>query len=895
MTLQLKNLVYNVNCELINKLFSKQEEEKMIKEPQQETVNVDDMINTLVENGHTALDQLDNFDQEKIDHIVHQMAMAALDKHMLLAKLAYEETGRGVMEDKAVKNIYASEYIWHSIKNDKTVGIIKDDKERQLITVAEPLGVIAGITPVTNPTSTTIFKSLIAVKTRNPIIFAFHPQAQESCEAAAQILLDAAVEAGAPENIIQWVAHPSLDATTALINHDGIASVLATGGPGMVKAAYSTGKPALGVGPGNGPVYIEKTAHIKRAVNDILLSKTFDNGMICASENSAVVDDDIYDDVKNEFKAHNAFFVAKKDQKKLADAMFDAKRGGVKGPIAGMSAVKIAQLAGIKVPEDTKILVTEIKEVGPKEPLSREKLSPVLSMYHAKTQKEAFAICDALLHFGGLGHTAAIQSEDDDLILKYGLKMKASRVIVNTPSALGGIGNMYNEMIPSLTLGTGSWGKNSISHNVSSFDLLNVKTIAKRRNNMQWVKLPKVYFEKTSVRYLEDMEDVNKVMLITGPSMVKYGYADVVINELKRRANGDRIQYEIFSDVEPDPSTDTVERGLRQIREFQPDTIIALGGGSPLDAAKNMWLFYEHPEASFFGAKQKFLDIRKRTYKLECANKAKFVAIPTTSGTGSEVTPFAVITDSKTHVKYPLADYALTPDVAIVDSQFIETVPKRTIAESGLDVLTHATESFVSALASDYTKPWSLQAAKLVFDNLEASYNGDPHAREEMHNASTLAGMAFGNAFLGINHSIAHKLGGEFNLPHGLCIAITYPHVVAYNAKEPRKIQAWPKYEYFRANKDYADLARYVGVQGSTDEELIQGLIQKFIDLAHAVGIKLSLKDNGVKKADFDRALDEMAELAYEDQCTTANPKEPLIADLKEIMQQDFDGDGIEK
>ncbi len=868
----------------------------VVKAETKQENNVEDMINKLVSAGHVALDALDGFDQEKIDHIVHQMAMEALDHHMELAKLAVEETGRGVVEDKAVKNIYASEYIWHSIKNDKTVGIIKDDKERQLITVAEPLGVIAGITPVTNPTSTTIFKSLLAVKTRNPIIFAFHPQAQKCSVAAAKIVLKAAVEAGAPENIIQWIETPSLEATTGLINNDGVASVLATGGPGMVKAAYSTGKPALGVGPGNGPVYIEKTANIKRAVNDILLSKTFDNGMICASENSAVIDDEIFDAVTAEFKAHNAFFVAKKDQKALRDAMFDPKRGGVKGPIPGMSAYDIAKMAGITVPKETKILVTEISEVGPQELLSAEKLCPVLSIYHAKGQDNAFELCDALLHFGGLGHTAAIQSEDDDVIMKFGIQMKASRVIVNTPSALGGIGNMYNEMIPSLTLGTGSWGKNSISHNVSSFDLINVKTIAKRRNNMQWVKLPKVYFEKTSVRYLEDMEDVNKVMLITGPSMVKYGYADIVVNELKRRPNGDKIQYEIFSDIEPDPSTNTVTRGLNQIREFQPDTIIALGGGSPLDAAKAMWLFYEHPESSFFGAKQKFLDIRKRTYKLECANKAKFVAIPTTSGTGSEVTPFAVITDSDTHVKYPLADYALTPDVAIVDSQFIQTVPKKTIAESGLDVLAHATESFVSALASDYTRPLSMQAAKLVFDNLEASYNGDAHAREEMHNASTLAGMAFGNAFLGINHSVAHKLGGEFGLAHGLCIAITYPHIIRYNASEPQKFQAWPKYEYFRANKDYADLARYVGVNGSTDEELIEGLIQKFIKLAHAVGIKLSLKANGVKKADFDKAIDNgMAELAYEDQCTTANPKEPLIADLKQIMIDDFDGKGVEK
>lgn len=867
----------------------------MIKEPNSKEVDVTAMIDELVAKGHVALDKMEDFDQEKIDNIVHHMAMTALDQHMHLAKMAWKETGRGVMEDKAIKNMYASEEIWHSIKDLRTVGIIKDDRERQLITVAEPLGVIAGITPVTNPTSTTIFKSLIAVKTRNPIIFAFHPQAQKSSAEAARVLRDAAIDAGAPKDIIQWIETPSLEATTAIINHDGIASILATGGPGMVKAAYSSGKPALGVGPGNGPVYVEKTAHIKRAVNDIIMSKTFDNGMICATENSAVIDDVIYDKVMKEMTDHKAFVIAKKDHKKLADAMFDEKRGGVKGPIAGMSAIAIAKLAGIKVPDDTKVLVAEVTEVGPQEPLSREKLSPVLSVYRAKTQEDAIKICEALLDFGGLGHTAAIQSEDDELITRFGVRVKASRVIVNTPSSLGGIGNLYNEMVPSFTLGTGSWGKNSISHNVSAFDLINVKTIAKRRNNMQWVKLPKVYFEKTSVRYLEDMPGVKKVMLITGPSMVKYGYADIVVNELKRRPNGDKIQYEIFSDIEPDPSTDTVQRGLNQIREFEPDTIIALGGGSPLDAAKGMWLFYEHPEADFFGAKQKFLDIRKRTYKLGTPNKAQFVAIPSTSGTGSEVTPFSVITDSKTHVKYPLADYALTPDVAIVDPQFVETVPKKTIAESGLDVLAHATESFVSALASDYTRPWSLQAAKLVFDNLEASYNGDQEAKANMHNASTLAGMAFGNAFLGINHAIAHKLGGEFGLAHGRCIAITFPHVVRYNASEPKKMNPWPKYEYFRANDDYADLARYVGVQGNTNEELIEGFIDKFIKLAHAVDIPLSLKANGVKKADFDKVVDEMAELAYEDQTTTANPVEPLIADLKQIMIDEYDGKNVEK
>ncbi|MDT6981593.1 bifunctional acetaldehyde-CoA/alcohol dehydrogenase [Levilactobacillus zymae] len=856
------------------------------------TETVDQMIDRLVTKAHTALCAMDDFTQEKVDHIVHQMAIAGLDHHMELAKAAYEETGRGNVEDKAVKNMFATEEIWHSIKNDKTVGIIKDDHERQLITVAEPLGIIAGVTPVTNPTSTALFKSLIAVKTRNPIIFAFHPQAQKSSVMAAKVVRDAAVAAGAPEGVIQWIDKPSLEATTALMNHPKVASVLATGGPGMVKAAYSTGKPALGVGPGNGPAYIEKTANIKRAVYDIVLSKTFDNGMVCASENSAIIDTEIYNDVKKEMQARGVYFIKKADHKALADAMFRPE-GGVKGPIAGMSAIKIADLAGIKVPANTKVLAAEVTGIGPKEPLSAEKLSPVLSVYKATSHEDAFKKADALLHFGGLGHTASIHTQDDDLATDYGIKMKASRVLVNTPSAVGGIGNLYNEMIPSLTLGTGSWGKNSVSHNVSSFDLLNIKTIAKRRNNMQWIKLPRVYFEKTSVRYLDDMPGIKRVFLVTSPSMVQLGYVDTVLNELKRRPDG--IEYSLFSDVEPDPTTDTVNRGVAQMRTFKPDTIIALGGGSPIDAAKNMWLFYEDPSASFFGAKQKFLDIRKRTYRFKKPSKAQFVAIPTTSGTGSEVTPFSVITDSKTHVKYPLADYALTPDVAIVDSQFIETVPKKTVAYSGLDVLTHAIESYVSNMASDYTRPWSLQAIKLVMNNLTDSYNGDVHARAEMHNASTLAGMAFANAFLGITHSVAHKLGGEFGLTHGLAIAITLPHVIRYNFKEPTKLSMWPKYEYFRADEDYAEIARFLGLPGTTKEELKEALVKKIIDLAHSVNVTLSLKANGVDKAHFDKVVDHLSELAFEDQCTTANPKEPLIADLKQIMIDEYDGKGVEK
>lgn len=859
-----------------------------------EKTSVDDMINGLVANAVSALEEMDSFDQAKVDYITHQMVMAGLDQHMELAIMAANETGRGVAEDKAVKNIFATEEVWHHIRNHKTVGIIEDDTERQLVKVAEPLGVLAGITPVTNPTSTTLFKSIISMKTRNPIIFSFHPQAMKSSIAAARVVRDAAIAAGAPAGIIQWIEEPSLEATTKLINHPDVASTLATGGPGMVKAAYSTGKPALGVGPGNGPVYIEKHANILRAVNDIVLSKTFDNGMICATENSAVIDDDIYDDIKEQFVKNGVYFIKPEDKAALAEAMFDAKRGGVKGPIAGKSAKQIAELAGIEVPANTKVLAAEMsnEEIGPKFPLSGEKLSPVLSVYRVSGHEEGFAICEALLNYGGLGHTVGIQTQDDDLAVEFGRKMKASRVIVNSPAGFGGIGNLYNQMTPSMTLGTGSWGANSISHNVTDYDLLNIKTIAKRRNNMQWIKLPRVYFEKTSVRYLDDMPGINKVFIVTSPSMVELGFVDIVLDELKRRSN--EVQYSLFSNVEPDPTTDTVNKGVAQMRAFEPDTIIALGGGSPLDAAKNMWLFYEDPEASFFGAKQKFLDIRKRAYRFKKPKKAQMIAIPTTSGTGSEVTPFAVITDSKTHVKYPLADYSLTPDVAIIDPQFVETVPKGTVAASGLDVLCHGIESFVSTMASDYTRPLSLQAIKLVFENLTASYNGDTEARAEMHNAATLAGMAFGNAFLGINHSIAHKLGGEFGLTHGIAIAITMPHVIRYNFELPEKIAVWPKYEYFRADKDYAEIARYFGLKGETDAELKEALVQRIIELAHSVGVSLSLKDWGVDKKHFDETVDKLAELAYEDQCTTANPKEPLMADLKQIMIDEYEGTGVE-
>ncbi|WP_139693677.1 bifunctional acetaldehyde-CoA/alcohol dehydrogenase [Sporolactobacillus terrae] len=850
-------------------------------------------IDGLVQKSKTALNTLADFDQESVDKVCEAMAIAALDNHMKLAKMAVEETGRGVVEDKAVKNIYASEYIWSKIRHDKTVGVIEEDDQEQIVKIAEPVGVIAGVTPVTNPTSTVVFKALIALKTRNTIIFGFHPQAQKACVETAKIIAKAAVEAGAPENAIQWIDKPSIQATGALMNHPDVATVLATGGPGMVKAAYSTGKPALGVGPGNGPAYIEKTADIKQAVNDITLSKTFDNGMICASENSVIVDEAIYEAVKAEFKRLGSVVLDKKNNDALGEAMMDPKRGSVRGPIAGKSAYQIAKLAGIEVPKETKVLIAEIDGVGPDEPLSREKLSPVLSMYRAKDHDHAFKIAKALLDFGGAGHTAAVHTKDQELIKQYSLKMNACRIIVNSPSALGGLGNMYNNMVPSLTLGTGSYGQNSISHNVSDFDLLNIKVVAKRRNNMQWVKLPpKIYFERNSLRYLKEMTGMKRVFLVCDPGMVKFGYAGRVVAMLNTRS--DKPAIEIFSQVEPDPTTDTVDRGVAAMKQFQPDTIIALGGGSAMDAAKGMWLFYERPDASFIGAKQKFHDIRKRTYKVPELKKVKYIGIPTTSGTGSEVTPYAVITDSKTHVKYPITDYAMQPDIAIVDPQFVETLPKRTVAWTGLDVLTHAVESYVSVYASDYTRGWSLQAIKLVFDNLRASFAGDQTARENMHNASTIAGMAFANAFLGINHSLAHKLGGEFGLPHGLAIAIAFAPVVRYNAKIPKKLAIWPKYSRFTADEDYAAIARFLGFEGNTTEELKESFVKAFIKLAHDCDVNLSLKANGVDKKHFDESVDKLAELAYEDQCTGTNPKEPLISELKQILEDAYEGVGTE-
>ncbi|MBP1046909.1 bifunctional acetaldehyde-CoA/alcohol dehydrogenase [Enterococcus sp. BWM-S5] len=863
---------------------------KTKKKEETKALDVQTMIDELAAKANVALKEMESFDQEKVDHIVHEMAMAALDQHMPLAKMAVEETGRGIVEDKAIKNMYASEYIWNSIKHNKTVGVISNDEQTGLIEIAGPVGVVCGVTPTTNPTSTTIFKAMIALKTGNPIVFAFHPSAQKCSAEAARIVRDAAIAAGAPENCVQWIEQPSIDATSMLMNHPGVAIVLATGGPGMVKSAYSTGKPALGVGAGNVPAYIEKSAKIKRAVNDLIVSKSFDNGMICASEQAVIVDKDVYAAVKAEFEAHQVYFVKPNELQKLEDAVMNEGKYAVNPAIVGYSAEHIAKLAGIKVPAGTKILVAELEGAGPEYPLSREKLSPVLAMMKAKDSAHAFDLCEAMLELGGLGHTAVIHTEDEDLQIKFGIRMKACRVLVNSPSAEGGIGNIYNEMIPSLTLGCGSYGKNSVSKNVSAINLINIKTVAKRRNNMQWFKLPpKIFFEKNSLQYLQKMENVERVMIVCDPGMVQFGYADTVRKELQKRKND--VKIEVFSDVEPNPSTNTVYAGTKVMADFKPDTIIALGGGSAMDAAKGMWMFYEHPDTSFFGAKQKFLDIRKRTYKIDKPEKTQFVCIPTTSGTGSEVTPFAVITDSDTHVKYPLADYALTPDVAIVDPQFVMSVPASVTADTGMDVLTHAIESYVSVMASDYTRGLSLQAIKITFDYLEKSVKTpDMESREKMHNASTMAGMAFANAFLGICHSVAHKIGGEYGIPHGRTNAILLPHIIRYNAKDPSKHAMFPKYDYFRADTDYADIAKFLGLKGKNTAELVDALVKAVADLGTAVGIDMSLKAQGVTKETLDSTVDRMAELAYEDQCTTANPKEPLISELKQIIIDAYNG-----
>ena len=859
------------------------------KKQKEETVQ--DAIDALVLNAKRSLDEMYTLDQVQIDHIVQQMALAALDQHMPLAKLAVEETGRGIYEDKIIKNLFASEYVYHSIKNDKTIGVINENVHEGTVEIAEPVGVIAGVTPVTNPTSTTIFKSIISIKTGNPIIFAFHPSAQKSSSAAARTVYEAAVKAGAPKHCIQWIEKPSVEATQTLMKHNGVATILATGGQGMVKSAYSSGKPALGVGAGNVPCYIEKTANLKRAVNDLILSKTFDNGMICASEQAVIIDKEIYETVKKEMIEADCHFLTKDERLKVEQLMV-SETNQLNPDIVGRSAFQIAQMAGVKVPEQTKILLAEYAGVGPEYPLSREKLSPVLAAYKVSSSKEGIQRAAEMLAYGGLGHSAVIHSHNDAVISEFDRRMKAGRLIVNAPSSQGAIGDIYNAYIPSLTLGCGSYGGNSVSSNVSTMHLINVKKRASRTNNMQWFKIPpKVYFERNSVQYLAKMPNIKKAFIVTDPMMVELGYVDRVLYHLRNRT--DYVHCEIFSDVEPDPSKETVLKGAEAMAAFQPDVIIALGGGSPMDAAKGMWLFYEHPDTDFNGIKQKFMDIRKRVYKYPTlGGKAQFVAIPTTSGTGSEVTSFAVITDTETNIKYPLADYELTPDVAIIDPQFVMSVPQVVTADTGMDVLTHAIEAYVSNMANDYTDGLAIKAIQLVFEYLPKAYRdgSDELAREKMHNASTIAGMAFANAFLGINHSLAHKLGAQFHIAHGRANAILMPHVIRYNAKKPTKFVAFPKYEHFIADVRYAEIAKALNLPASTTEEGVESLINAIQNLAKELTIPMSIKENGVSEKEFEAVVDAMAERAFEDQCTTANPKLPLITELADVYRATFKG-----
>lgn len=854
-------------------------------------------VNQLVENGLKALEEFRQLNQEQVDYIVAKASVAALDKHGVLAMHAYEETGRGVFEDKATKNLFACEYVVNNMRHLKTAGVISEDNVTGITEIADPVGVVCGITPTTNPTSTTIFKALIALKTRNPIVFAFHPSAQQSSAHAAQVVYDAAVAAGAPKNCVQWIKTPSMEGTSALMKHPGIATILATGGNAMVEAAYSCGKPALGVGAGNVPAYVEKTAKLEQAVYDIVMSKSFDNGMICASEQAAIVDKEIYADFVKEMQSYGVYLVNKKEKVLLEKFIFgvdkakDENCAGAKlnAAVVGKPAAWIAEQAGFSVPPKTNILLAECAFVGEGEPLTREKLSPVLALLKSNSTEHGLELSEAMVNFYGLGHSAAIHTQNVELAKTFGERVKAIRVIWNSPSTFGGIGDVYNSFLPSLTLGCGSYGKNSVSNNVSAVNLINIKRVGRRRNNMQWFKVPsKIYFERDSIQYLKSMKDAEKVMIVTDRSMVDLGFVDRITDQLRQRRN--KVMIQLFTDVEPNPSLQTVQRGTELMRSFQPDTIIALGGGSPMDAAKVMWLFYEQPEVDFRDLVQKFMDIRKRAFKFpQLGRKAKFVGIPTTSGTGSEVTPFAVITDGD--IKYPLADYSLTPTIAIVDPALVMSVPAHVAADTGLDVLTHATEAYTSILANDYTDGLALQAIKLVFENLEKSVKEfDEVAREKMHNASTMAGMAFANAFLGICHSMAHKIGGKFHTIHGRTNAILLPHVIRYNGTRPTKVATWPKYTNYVADKRFQDIARILGLPATTPEEAVESYAKAVHDLAVRCGVKMSLREQGIDEQEFLDARRELALNAFEDQCTPANPRLAMVEDMEEIMTKAYYG-----
>ena len=834
------------------------------------------------------------YTQEQVDKIFYEAAKAANQQRIPLAKMAVEETGMGVVEDKIIKNHYAAEYIYNVYKDAKTCGVIEEDKAYGIKKVAEPLGLIAAVIPTTNPTSTAIFKCLIALKTRNAIIISPHPRAKKCTIAAAKVVLDAAVKAGAPEGIIGWIDVPSLDLTNEVMRSSD--TILATGGPGMVRAAYSSGKPALGVGAGNTPVIIDDTADVRLAVNSIIHSKTFDNGMICASEQSVTVLEPVYDAVKKEFQDRGCYFLKQDELDKVRKTIII--NGAVNAKIVGQPAAKIAAMAGVTVPETTKILIGEVESVDISEEFAHEKRSPVLAMYKAKTFDEALAKAERLVADGGYGHTSSlyINVNEKEKMAKHAAAMKTCRILINTPSSQGGIGDLYNfKLTPSLTLGCGSWGGNSVSENVGIKHLLNIKTVAERRENMLWFRAPqKVYFKKgcmpVALNELRDVLGKKRAFLVTDSFLYMNGYTKPITDKLDELG----IVYTTFSDVQPDPTLANAQAGAKAMDAFKPDVIIALGGGSAMDAAKIMWVMYEHPEVDFQDMAMRFMDIRKRVYTFpKMGEKAYFVAIPTSSGTGSEVTPFAVITDQETGVKYPLADYELLPNMAIVDTDNMMSQPKGLTSASGVDVLTHALEAYASIMATDYTDGLALKAMKNVFDYLPIAYNdgSNVEARQKMADASCMAGMAFANAFLGLCHSMAHKLGAYHHLPHGVANALLISMIVEYNSAEvPTKMGTFPQYEYPHAKARYAECARFCGIQAKDDDEAVKKLIEKIEELKKAVGIKATIRDYGVDEKYFLDTLDEMVENAFDDQCTGANPRYPLMSEIKEMYLRAYYG-----
>ncbi len=849
------------------------------------------IVDALVAKVKKAQEIYANFSQEQVDRIFQAAALAANNMRIPLAQMAVEETGMGVVEDKIIKNHYASEYICNKYLPLKTCGIIETDDAFGMIKIAEPRGVIAGIVPTTNPTSTAIFKSLICLKTRNGIVFSPHPRAKKCTNYAAKIVLDAAVKAGAPEDIIAWIDEPTVAMSGYLMGHKDVSLILATGGPGMVKAAYSSGTPAVGVGPGNTPVIFDDTCDIEMAVSSVLLSKTFDNGMICASEQSVTVMSSIYDAVKKEFLKRGGYILNKKEAEAVGNTIqIDGK---LNAKIVGQTAVTIAKLAGIKVPPQTKVLIAEVSGVGLEVPFSREKLSPTLAMYKAATYEDAIENAKKLLNYGGLGHTAVLytNTQNEERIREFGHVMLASRVLINTPSSQGGIGDLYNFALnPSLTLGCGSWGGNYVSENVGPKNLLNIKSIAKRRENMLWFRVPqKVYFKYGCLcTALGDLAGKKRAFIVTDKFLYNMG----VLGPMLQKLTDMGIATHVFSDVAPDPTIQLAKRGLEQLKSFDADVIIAVGGGSPIDAAKIMWLMYEQPEIKFEDVAMRFMDIRKRIVKLpDLGKKAMMVAVPTTSGTGSEVTPFAVITDEATQQKFPLADYALTPNMAIIDTELVMKLPKGLTAISGIDALTHALEARVSCMQSDYCNALANEAASLIFKYLPDCYKNGPMnetAREHMFNASAMAGMAFANAFLGLCHSMAHKLGGMYHVPHGLANAFLISYIIKYNAVDcMTKQAAFPQYHYPNAKADYAAVARYVGLTGKDDDELVKKLVAKVEELKAELDIPKAMKPwfdaKGITEETFLKQLDELSVKAYDDQCTGANPRYPLISEIKEL------------